>query len=437
MRSPGAATCPTVQDHAARCDFTPMTRAKSLPRSTPLAGRPPRRAGGWTTQTATTALQGSLISAALHAPRLPPPARRARPRRVRGDDLADLERPAVATEEGRAASFAVERAASGFERPVWVGVAPGDPDALWIAEQTGRVLRLEGEQRTASSTSPGRRAGRLRAGPARHRVPPRLRAQRPALRALVRPGRRHPRGRVRPRQLRAGPRAAARRAAGGEPQRRPARLRPRRPAVPRPRRRRRRLRPERDGAGRRAAARQADRDARRRSARLADRAHRPAQPVALLVRPGARRGLDRRRRPGRGRGDRPRAARARRAAEEPRLERLRGHGADRGARPRRRGRARSGPSPTYEHGDGHCSVTGGVVYGGSRAARRWAGATSTATSAPARCGACAARPRAARRTSGARRRRCPSSPTSGPTPTASSCSRAAPATSTARCRPAR
>ena len=66
-----------------------------------------------------------------------------------GDDLADLERPAVATEEGRAASFAVERAASGFERPVWVGVAPGDPDALWIAEQTGRVLRLEGEKRTA------------------------------------------------------------------------------------------------------------------------------------------------------------------------------------------------------------------------------------------------------------------------------------------------
>src|SRR5688572_327363 len=65
-----------------------------------------------------------------------------------GDDLADLERPAVATEEGRAASFAVERAASGFERPVWVGVAPGDPDALWIAEQTGRVRRLEDGKRT-------------------------------------------------------------------------------------------------------------------------------------------------------------------------------------------------------------------------------------------------------------------------------------------------
>jgi glucose/arabinose dehydrogenase len=63
------------------------------------------------------------------------------------DDLADLERPAVATEQGRAESFAVERIASGFERPVWVGSAPGDPEALWVAEQTGRVLRIGGERR--------------------------------------------------------------------------------------------------------------------------------------------------------------------------------------------------------------------------------------------------------------------------------------------------
>ena len=64
-----------------------------------------------------------------------------------GDDLADLERPAVATEHGRAASFAVERVATGLERPDWVGAAPGDPGALWALEQTGRVLRIEGERR--------------------------------------------------------------------------------------------------------------------------------------------------------------------------------------------------------------------------------------------------------------------------------------------------
>ena len=71
-----------------------------------------------------------------------------------------------------------------------------------------------------------------------------------------------------------------------------------------------------------------------------------------------------------------------------------------------------------------------------RAARRWSGATSTATSAPARCGRCAARPPAARRTSGASGRTSRSSRTSAPTPTASSCSRPAPGDSTARCRPA-
>ena len=63
------------------------------------------------------------------------------------DDLADLERPAVATEQGRAESFAVKRVASGLERPLWVGSAPGDPGALWALEQTGRVLRLDGERR--------------------------------------------------------------------------------------------------------------------------------------------------------------------------------------------------------------------------------------------------------------------------------------------------
>ena len=81
------------------------------------------------------------------------------------------------------------------------------------------------------------------------------------------------------------------------------------------------------------------------AAALADRPHRPAQPVALLVRPRARRAVDRRRRPGRGRGDRPRPARARRAAQEPRLERVRGHSPARGPRPRPRAASSSGRSP--------------------------------------------------------------------------------------------
>jgi glucose/arabinose dehydrogenase len=54
------------------------------------------------------------------------------------------ETPRPATESGRAHHFDVERAADGLIRPTWVGAAPGDPGALWVAEQPGRVLRLDG-----------------------------------------------------------------------------------------------------------------------------------------------------------------------------------------------------------------------------------------------------------------------------------------------------
>ena len=47
-----------------------------------------------------------------------------------------------ATERGRAHGFDVERVVSGLNRPTWVGVAPGDPEALWVLEQPGRVVRL-------------------------------------------------------------------------------------------------------------------------------------------------------------------------------------------------------------------------------------------------------------------------------------------------------
>lgn len=63
------------------------------------------------------------------------------------DQLAALPRPAPATEQGTAHHFDVERIAAGLNRPVWVGAAPGDPDALWVLEQPGRVVRLAGGRR--------------------------------------------------------------------------------------------------------------------------------------------------------------------------------------------------------------------------------------------------------------------------------------------------
>src|SRR5687768_5782247 len=62
------------------------------------------------------------------------------------DELADIEIPEVATESGRAHHFDVRPFAKGLNRPTWVGGAPGD-DALWVLEQPGRVLRMEGSRR--------------------------------------------------------------------------------------------------------------------------------------------------------------------------------------------------------------------------------------------------------------------------------------------------
>lgn len=42
--------------------------------------------------------------------------------------------------------FDVVRVTSGLDRPTYVGTAPGDPEALWVLEQAGRVLRLEGDE---------------------------------------------------------------------------------------------------------------------------------------------------------------------------------------------------------------------------------------------------------------------------------------------------
>src|SRR3954452_10599556 len=64
----------------------------------------------------------------------------------RGSPLAGVEPPKTATESGRAHHFDVEKIAGGLNRPTWVGTAPGD-DALWVLEQPGRVVRIDGDDR--------------------------------------------------------------------------------------------------------------------------------------------------------------------------------------------------------------------------------------------------------------------------------------------------
>ena len=64
------------------------------------------------------------------------------------DDLGEVERPEPASEQGGAHNFDVERVVTGLNRPTWVGAAPGDPGALWILEQPGRVVRVAGNDST-------------------------------------------------------------------------------------------------------------------------------------------------------------------------------------------------------------------------------------------------------------------------------------------------
>ena len=64
-----------------------------------------------------------------------------------GDVRDSIEPRPPARASGDAHHFDLERLATGFNRPTWVGSAPGDPDALWILEQPGRVVRLRGHKR--------------------------------------------------------------------------------------------------------------------------------------------------------------------------------------------------------------------------------------------------------------------------------------------------
>jgi glucose/arabinose dehydrogenase len=63
------------------------------------------------------------------------------------DELSGVEPREPASEQGGAHNFDVERVATGLNRPVWVGAAPGDPGALWVLEQPGKVVRIEDGRR--------------------------------------------------------------------------------------------------------------------------------------------------------------------------------------------------------------------------------------------------------------------------------------------------
>jgi glucose/arabinose dehydrogenase len=64
-----------------------------------------------------------------------------------GDSRDDIEPLEPATESGRAHTFDVERIAAGLTRPTYAAAAPDDPDALWVLEQPGRVVRVAGRSR--------------------------------------------------------------------------------------------------------------------------------------------------------------------------------------------------------------------------------------------------------------------------------------------------
>ena len=100
---------------------------------------------------------------------------RSRPQRspAAATEVGEVARPEPATEQGGAHNFDVERIASGLNRPVWVGAAPGDPGALWVLEQPGRVVRIEGgaaddaarHLRARSSPAPSRGCSASRSTP--------------------------------------------------------------------------------------------------------------------------------------------------------------------------------------------------------------------------------------------------------------------------------
>ena len=147
--------------------------------------------------------------------------------------VASRSSPRVALAVGRlggqrvaaGARVASRRIASGFDAPVYVTSAPGDPTTLYVVEQPGTIkIVRERRGRRHVPRHPQPDQERRRAGAALGRVPSAVRDEPPLLRRLHRHERRHARRRV--------PLVERRRPAG---QRAPAALR--RPAVRQPQRR--------------------------------------------------------------------------------------------------------------------------------------------------------------------------------------------------------
>ena len=274
-----------------------------------------------------------------------------------------------------------------FASPVYVTAPLGDTSRVFVVQQAGTIALVKGgatstflditskvavrrrarpaldglrawtTRRAACSTSITRRSSPTR--PDHHRGAPRRprepRQGGPVLRA---PAGHHP---ARP---------------AGQPQRRPAAVRPRRGrSTPAP--------ATAAAAATRAATARTRRWHRRRcdtadsvnhdyrlgkllridpaTGAVLDLRLRPAQPVALLLRPHDRRPHHRRRRPGPLRGDRLRRGARRRRGRQLRLEHLRGPAHVPRQRWRRAARrARSLPVIEYPHGPA-CSITGGYV----------------------------------------------------------------------------
>ena len=397
---PSARSSPTTAPRPPGVVFRSRADRRGRPAPAgPAAVRPRRARGDWQVLRALRPRLGCpnmlprRCGRARHAAPSSPLALGRRLRRLRGPRRrrsTSLEPPAPATESGRAHHFDVARIADGLNRPTWVGAAPGDDArcgcsssrAASSASTDGRRTIAARPRRPRQARAPSRACS---ASPSTPTSPPtaalylhwsdrsgdtrvaEFRARRdgthrPASRCASCCSSTSPRRTTTAASSRSAPTAAstsgsataAARSTRAAPRRTPDTL-----------------------LGKLVAA-----DVDGREPGWERRADRPAQPVALLVRPGARRDLDRRRRPGRRRGGRPRAARARRAAQEPRLERVRGHrAASERPRPRPRRASSSGPSRTYAHARRLLGHRRRRLRAAPRCPSSTA-ATSTATSAP-------------------------------------------------------
>ncbi len=64
------------------------------------------------------------------------------------DPLAGVKPPRLPAAGGKSEIVRLDTVARGFVRPTWVGAAPGDDRALWVLEQPGRVVRVVGGRRS-------------------------------------------------------------------------------------------------------------------------------------------------------------------------------------------------------------------------------------------------------------------------------------------------